>query len=95
MTLPLIQLRELTKIYRRGDLQVLALNRITLEIAAAEFLALMGPSGSGKSTLLHAPGYGLATMHNSDSMSSAKRRRWTRRRFAKAGWNALRPADSR
>src|SRR5262245_39232731 len=48
-----IQFREVTKIYRQGDLEVLALNHITLEIAAREFVALMGPSGSGKSTLLH------------------------------------------
>ncbi len=53
MAQPIVQIRELTKIYRQGDIEVLALDRITLDIAASEFLALMGPSGSGKSTLLH------------------------------------------
>ena len=48
-----MQIRELTKIYAQGEIEVTALDRITLDIAAAEFLALMGPSGSGKSTLLH------------------------------------------
>ena len=50
---PIVQIRELTKIYAQGEIEVTALDRITLDIAAAEFLALMGPSGSGKSTLLH------------------------------------------
>jgi putative ABC transport system ATP-binding protein len=50
---PIVQIRELTKVYAQGEIQVTALDRITLDIAAAEFLALMGPSGSGKSTLLH------------------------------------------
>ena len=50
---PIVQIRELTKLYAQGEIQVTALDRITLDIAAGEFLALMGPSGSGKSTLLH------------------------------------------
>ena len=53
MAEPIVQIRELTKLYAQGEIQVTALDRISLDIAAGEFLALMGPSGSGKSTLLH------------------------------------------
>jgi putative ABC transport system ATP-binding protein len=50
---PVVAIRDLTKVYRRGEIEVTALHRISLDIAGGEFLALMGPSGSGKSTLLH------------------------------------------
>ncbi|MEW6303054.1 MAG: ABC transporter ATP-binding protein [Verrucomicrobiota bacterium] len=50
---PVVQIRKLTKIYRQGEINVTALNDVSLDIAASEYLTLMGPSGSGKSTLLH------------------------------------------
>ena len=53
MAVPIVQIRDLTKIYAQGEIDVTALDHITLDIGAEEFLSLMGPSGSGKSTLLH------------------------------------------
>ena len=42
-----------TKVYGDGDTQVLALDRVSVQIAPGTFTAVMGPSGSGKSTLMH------------------------------------------
>lgn len=50
---PLIQLRGVTRSYRRGSLEVPVLQGIDLDIAEGAFEAFMGPSGSGKSTLLN------------------------------------------
>lgn len=53
----LIKVREVNKIYRLGDIEVKALWKVSLDVEAGEFVAIMGPSGSGKSTLMNILGY--------------------------------------
>jgi putative ABC transport system ATP-binding protein len=82
-----IEIRDVCKVYRRGPSEVVALDHVTLDIAAGEFVALMGPSGSGKTTLLNI----LAGIDRADSgrvavdgidiaaLSEAEKTRWRTR----------------
>jgi len=50
---PLISARNLSKVYRVGNQDLAALDNVSVEIAAGDFVAIMGPSGSGKSTMMN------------------------------------------
>ncbi len=53
MAKPIIEIKDLKKIYQMGNTEVRALNGVSFDVLENEYIAIMGPSGSGKSTLMN------------------------------------------
>jgi putative ABC transport system ATP-binding protein len=77
----LIRARDVTRIYRTGDIEARALRGITLDIAAGDFMTIVGPSGSGKTTFLNlvgaldTPSGGTLTVFGRNMKKLSKRKR--------------------
>jgi putative ABC transport system ATP-binding protein len=80
---PIIEIRDLRKVYQVGKVDVPALRGVDLNVAPGEFLSVVGPSGSGKSTLFHiiggltppTSGYVKVDGHDLAALSDAGRTR--------------------
>jgi putative ABC transport system ATP-binding protein len=82
----LIELRDVSKFYKRDAIEIPVLERVSISVGAGDFMGLMGPSGSGKSTLLNLlagidrPTRGSITIGDTEISSLSER--------ALAGWRA-------
>jgi putative ABC transport system ATP-binding protein len=77
---PAVALRDVRKVYGRGDAQVVALDGVSIQLPTGSFTAVMGPSGSGKSTFLNMaagldrPSAGTVTLGDTDLARISERR---------------------
>ena len=77
---PAIALRDVRKVYGKGDAEVVALDGVDVDIPQGSFTAIMGPSGSGKSTFLHVaagldrPTAGSVTLGDTELTELSERR---------------------
>jgi putative ABC transport system ATP-binding protein len=77
--MPLVELRNVSKIYHLGGEQIRALDDLSLDIEAGEFISIIGPSGSGKSTLMHilgcldTPTHGTIRLDGTEIQHASKR----------------------
>jgi len=84
---PIVQVRSVSKSYRRDSMSIPVLHDISLDVPEGEFLGLMGPSGSGKTTLLNLiagidrPDAGAVTVAGTDvtKLSESELARWRAR----------------
>src|SRR4026209_2761584 len=87
----LVELRNVSKIYRLGEEEIRALDDLSLDIDSGEFISIIGPSGSGKSTLMHilgcldTPTRGTLTLDGTE-IQNASRRELARIRNEKIGF---------
>jgi len=72
MNTPLIELKNVSKTFKMGQVDVHALNGVSLRVNQGESLSIMGPSGSGKTTLLHVVGCLLNPSSGRYSLNSQK-----------------------
>jgi putative ABC transport system ATP-binding protein len=87
----MLKLQNISKIYRTTDVETRALQDVSFEVAAGEFLAIMGPSGCGKSTLLNILGLldsptGGSYWFCDEDVAKASEQRLTQLRRASVGF---------